>query len=121
MAHRTGMGLGLGFGVNTSIGGSGHEPARFFRSFIDVTDVVLKEQHKVLFDSIVVLERTLANITEVIQADSLVVTEGSIIALRIVGRSLVDNIEVTDVTIELRERSRIQSDNAVVTDNVVVT
>jgi len=119
MTHRTGMGLGIGFGVNTGIGGSGHEPARFFRSSIDVVDGTLKQQHKVLSDSIVVLERTLANITEVIQADSLVVTESSIIALRIVGRSLVDTIEVNDDAVEQQYKALI--DNAVVTDNVVVT
>ncbi len=121
MSHNRGLHLGLGLGTNILAGESGYDPARFMHDTIDVVDNVLKQQHKLLFDSIVITERTLAGITEFEVSDSIDVTEGSVIALRIIGRSLIDTLDVSDAQVELRERTRLQSDNAAVTDNTVVT
>jgi len=120
MAHRTGMRLGFGLGGSLGISGSEHEPARFFHDSIAVNDYMRQIVFKTQRESIVILERTLANITELIHQDSLVMTDGEIIARRIVGRSLADIVEVNDIITQLRENVRMQSDNAVVTDNVVV-
>lgn len=121
MAHRTGMGLGFGIGANVRIRESGHDPARFALDIIDVTDSIRRIVFKKQFESIVILERTLANITELVMMDSILVSEGFLIDQRIAGRGILDTLEVSDAQFELRERVRTQSNNVVITDNVAVT
>ncbi len=121
MPHRKCWGLGIGLGANLRIGESSHEPAQFMFDSIEVNDSILQIVFKTQRESIVILERTLANINELVIADSITVTEEIALGRRIAGRGDMDTLDVSDDAIELRERIRAQSDNAVVTDNIVVT
>jgi len=96
MSHNRGLHLGFGLGTNILAGESGFDPSRFARDEIAVTDSILQIVTKTQRDSIAITERTLAGITELVLADSLDVSEGTILGQRIASRGDMDTLAVSD-------------------------